>query len=89
MSMQLEIYTPERKIFTGKVRGIQLPGLDGFFEVLENHAPLVAALSAGRMKVLNDKNNFSYYNIKGGFIEVLNNQATILVEGAVPVPVQK
>lgn len=84
MSMQLEIYTPERKIFRGKVDGVQLPGIDGFFEVLENHAPMIAALAPGKMKVLNDKTNFSYYNIKSGFIEMLNNQATVLVEGAVP-----
>jgi F-type H+-transporting ATPase subunit epsilon len=82
--MQLEIYTPERKVFRGQVYGIQLPGIDGFFEVLENHAPMVAALKPGKMKVLNDKTNFSFYNIKGGFIEVLSNHATVLVEGAVP-----
>lgn len=82
--MQLEIYTPERKVFRGQVYGVQLPGIDGLFEVLENHAPLVAALVPGRMKVLNDKNNFSYYTIRGGFIEMLAGQATVLVEGAVP-----
>lgn len=87
--MQLEIYTPERKVFTGQVYGIRLPGIDGSFEVLENHAPLVAALVPGKAKVLNDKNNFSFYNIKGGFIEVLNNQATVLVEGAVPTSSEK
>jgi F-type H+-transporting ATPase subunit epsilon len=82
--MQLEIYTPERKVFRGQVYGVKLPGIDGFFEVLENHAPLVAALVPGKMKVLNDKTNFSYYTIKGVYIEVLTNQATVLVEGAVP-----
>ncbi len=82
--MQLEIYTPERKVFTGQVYGVQLPGIDGFFEILENHAPLVAALAPGRMKVLKDKGNFSFYTIKGGFVEMLGNQATVLVEGAVP-----
>ncbi len=89
MSFQLEIYTPERKVFGGKVEGIQLPGLDGLFEILSRHANLVAALVPGKMKVmkvLNDKNSTSYYKIKGGFIEVLNNEATVLVEGAVPSP---
>jgi F-type H+-transporting ATPase subunit epsilon len=65
------------------VYGVQLPGKDGLFEVLEKHAPLVAALAAGKLKILKDKNNFSYYNIKEGFIEVLHNNATVLVEGAV------
>ena len=84
--MQLEILTPERKVYSGKVYGIQLPGIDGTFEILEHHAPLVAALAPGRLKVLNDKSNFSYYDIKGGFVEVLNNATTVLVEGAVPSP---
>ncbi|GAA4319213.1 ATP synthase F1 subunit epsilon [Compostibacter hankyongensis] len=82
--MQLEILTPERRVFSGKVYGLRLPGIDGSFEVLEKHAPLVAALAPGRMKVLNDKQNFSFYTIQGGFIEVLDNQATVLVEGAIP-----
>lgn len=85
MSMQLEIYTPERKVFRGEVEGVQLPGLDGLFEIFSHHASLVAALSPGQMKVI-DKTSTSYYKIKGGFVEVLNNQATVLVEGAVPTP---
>lgn len=87
--MQLEIYTPERKAFRGEVYGVRLPGIDGSFEVMEKHAPMVAALVPGQMKVLNDKTHFSFYNIKGGFIEVLNNQVTVLVEGAEPTSVEK
>jgi F-type H+-transporting ATPase subunit epsilon len=84
--MTLEILTPEQKIFSGDVYGVQLPGISGLFEVLEKHAPLVSALKAGRVKVLKDKqNHFAYFDIQGGFVEVLNNKVTVLVEGAVPV----
>ncbi len=86
MSLQLEIYTPERKVFGGEVNGIQLPGLDGLFEVLSHHASLVSAIVGGKMKVMHEKEDNSYYKIKGGFIEVLNNHATVLVEGAIPFP---
>jgi F-type H+-transporting ATPase subunit epsilon len=83
--MNLEILTPERKIYSGDVYGIQLPGIDGLFEVLERHAPLVSALKAGRMKILKDRNNHvAFYQIQSGFVEVLNNSVTVLVEGAVP-----
>jgi F-type H+-transporting ATPase subunit epsilon len=81
--MKLEILTPEQKIFTGDVYGIQLPGIQGLFEVLDKHAPMVSALKAGSMKVLTDKTNTTSYTIQGGFVEVLNNKATVLVEGAV------
>ncbi len=81
--MQLEILTPERKVFSGKVYGIQLPGTEGSFGLLENHAPMIAALGKGKMKVLKDKNNSSEtYEISGGFVEMLNNQATVLIEDA-------
>ena len=81
--MTLEILTPERKVFSGEVYGVQLPGIAGLFEVLEKHAPLVSALKAGKLKILKDKNNTtSYYNIQSGFVEVINNTTTVLVEGA-------
>jgi F-type H+-transporting ATPase subunit epsilon len=81
--MTLEILTPEKKLFSGEVYGVQMPGISGSFEVLEKHAPLVSALKAGRVKVLRDKQNHtSSYDIQGGFVEVLNNKVTVLVEGA-------
>ncbi len=81
--MKLEILTPERKIFSGEVYGVQLPGINGLFEVLDKHAPLVSALKTGSLKILKDKQASTSYQIQGGFVEVLNNQATVLVEGAV------
>ena len=80
--MTLEILTPERKIFSGEVYGVQLPGIAGSFEVLEKHAPLVSALKAGKLKILNDKTSTTLYNIQSGFVEVINNKTTVLVEGA-------
>ena len=80
--MVLEILTPDKKIFSGDVYGVQLPGIDGMFEVLEKHAPLVSGLKAGKLKILKDKNSTSLYTIQSGFVEVLNNRATVLVEGA-------
>lgn len=80
--MNLEILTPEKKIFSGDVYGVQLPGIGGVFEVLEKHAPIVSALKAGKLKILKDKNVTTSYNIQGGFVEVINNRATVLVEGA-------
>ncbi|HSF45791.1 MAG TPA: ATP synthase F1 subunit epsilon [Chitinophagaceae bacterium] len=82
--MELEILTPEKKLFSGNVYGIQLPGISGSFEILEKHAPMVSALGAGNVKVLNDKtgNNNTNYKINGGFMEVINNRVVVLVEGA-------
>ncbi len=83
--MTLEILTPDRKIFSGDVFGVQLPGISGLFEVLDKHAPMVSALKAGKLKILKDKTNTASYTIQGGFVEVLNNKTTVLVEGALEV----
>jgi F-type H+-transporting ATPase subunit epsilon len=84
--MNLEILTPERKVYSGDVYGVQLPGVTGSFEVLDRHAPLVSALKAGRLKILKDRNqHYNFFDIQSGFVEVINNKATVLVEGAVPV----
>ena len=84
--MNVEILTPEKKIFSDEAYGVQMPGVSGSFEVLEKHAPLVSALKAGRLKVLKDKSTHSaLFDIQGGFVEVLNNNVIVLAEGAIPV----
>ncbi len=80
--MTLEILTPERKIFSGDVYGVQLPGISGLFEILDKHAPMVSALKAGKLKILTDKTATVTYSIQSGFAEILNNKTTVLVEGA-------
>lgn len=80
--MILEILTPESKIFSGTVYGVQLPGISGLFEVLDKHAPMVSALKAGKLKILKDKNSHVLYTIQSGFAEILNNKTIVLVEGA-------
>ena len=59
--MTLEILTPERKLFSGEVYGVQMPGISGLFEVLDRHAPLVSALKPGRIKVLRDKTHTAFW----------------------------
>ena len=81
--MILEILTPEKKLYSGEVYGVQLPGISGLFEILDKHAPLVSALGKGNLKILKDKKEVESYSIQSGFVEVINNIATVLVEGDV------
>lgn len=83
--MNVQILTPTGKTYSGEVMGVQLPGITGSFEVLNQHAPLVSALKAGKLKILVDKNRNEFFQIEEGFVEVLNNQVTVMVEGAKPV----
>ena len=78
--MNLEILTPEKKLFSDEVYGVQLPGVSGSFELLNKHAAMISALKSGRIKVLTDKTHSSFFEIKSGFVEVINNRVTVLVE---------
>jgi len=49
--MKLEIITPETVLFTGEAQAVQLPGIDGSFQVLNSHAPILSALKKGIIKV--------------------------------------
>ncbi len=80
--MQLHILTPEGNVFSGEADAVQLPGLDGLFQVLNGHAPLIAALKEGIVKVEN-RGKEEFFNIKNGIVEVLNNQISVLTEGVV------
>lgn len=78
--MTLEIITPEKTIFTGKVTLVQLPGSSGSFEVLNNHAPLVAALKEGTIKLKDMENKLQYIPINGGTVQVENNHVMVLAD---------
>jgi F-type H+-transporting ATPase subunit epsilon len=80
--MKVEIITPDTVIFNGdNVQLIQLPGIDGLFEVLNNHSPLISVLVKGKIKLINKgEKEEQYFEIKGGVIEVLNNRVLVLAE---------
>ncbi|MEM1405664.1 MAG: ATP synthase F1 subunit epsilon [Bacteroidota bacterium] len=78
--MFLEIVTPAKKVFEGEVSVITFPGVDGQFQVLNDHAPLVSTLKAGQMKYKDGKNE-STIEITGGVVEVLHNKVIVLADG--------
>jgi len=78
--MQLNIITPEKSLFSGEVKLIRLPGAEGSFELLESHAPIVAALGNGDIKIIDAQNNKSYFSLKGGIAECSNNKVIVLAE---------
>ena len=79
--MNILVLTPEREIFKGKESSVKVPGISGQFEILNNHAPIVAALGEGDVRILDDKGEKKIFKIKKGFIEVLKNEISLLVQG--------
>ncbi len=78
--MILEILTPEKKLYSGEASLVQLPGIEGLFELLDNHAPLISALKSGMMKYKTSEGE-KKLNITGGFVECLNNKVIVCAEG--------
>lgn len=75
--MKLEILSPDELIFEGEVEAIQLPGKTGSFGVLNNHAPIIASLVRGQVKVIQNGNE-QFFKIDGGVVEVANNKVIVL-----------
>lgn len=77
--MDLVILTPEKQLFSGKVKSVKVPGTSGQFEVRNNHAPIVSSLSEGTVKITTESDETELLSIDRGFIEVIDNQVAILV----------
>ena len=78
--MRLEIITPSNTLFAGDVTLVQLPGIDGLFEILKSHAPLVSALKEGRVKVEDEQGQPQFFDIRGGVVEVSHDKVLLLAE---------
>jgi F-type H+-transporting ATPase subunit epsilon len=75
--MNIEIISPDKTLFQGEAEVITLPGIDGMFQVMNNHAPMIAGLKKGEV-VVKTNGKEETYSITGGLFEVLNNKVVIL-----------
>jgi F-type H+-transporting ATPase subunit epsilon len=78
--MLLEIITPDQKVFTGEVKLIHVPGLDGSFEIMHKHAPIIAIIGHGKVKVITEEGENKYFEVDGGVVEVKDNKVILLAE---------
>ena len=79
--MNISVLSPDKEIFQGKITSVKVPGTGGEFEVLNNHAPIVAALGEGNVRIIKEGGENVNFEIERGFIEVLNNEISLLVQG--------
>lgn len=78
--MNLDIITPDAKIYDGDVKCVTVPGANGSFQVKYNHAPLISVLTKGDIRVETETGEQTFKALEEGVIEVLNNQIIILCE---------
>jgi len=76
--MYLEIVTPEKMLYTGEIHLVKLPGSQGSFEVMKDHAAIISTLESGEIKVISNDGEENFFEITGGVIEVAKNNVIIL-----------
>jgi len=77
--MEIEILTADKSIFSGEASLASFPGKDGSFGVMNNHAPMIAALKKGNIIVTTTAGEQSF-EVQGGVVEVLKNKVMVLAE---------
>lgn len=80
--MNLEILTPDKKVFEGDVTAVTVPGTLGSFQILKDHAPIISTLEDGQV-IIKGTAGEEIFNIKGGVVEVLDNKVIVLAEAVV------
>ncbi|MCC6442053.1 MAG: F0F1 ATP synthase subunit epsilon [Armatimonadetes bacterium] len=81
-TFMLEIVTPERRVFGEEIEAVMVPGVEGYLGVMARHAPMVAELAVGQVKITHPGGKVEFLAIDSGFMEVANNKAIILADSA-------
>lgn len=77
--MKVDIISPDKLIYEGEADSLKLPGKDGSFGILNNHAPIIASLRAGTVVVKHNDSEQSF-EVNGGVVEVVKSKVIILAD---------
>ncbi len=79
--MRLHIITPEKTLYSSETaKSVICPGIDGAFQLLDNHSPIVSALKKGKVIIADETNKTMEFPIVSGLVECAKNSVNILVE---------
>ena len=80
-TFNLSVISPERKVFEGPVKFAVIPAYDGEIGILHDHAPLIALLGEGELRIESAAGT-RLFRVAGGFVQVYENEVTVLSETA-------
>ena len=83
-ALKLELVSPEKELASRMVREVLVPGLEGYFEVRPGHAPVLSILRPGVLRITEISNAETKFFVRGGYVEVSNDEMSVLAEYAVP-----
>lgn len=78
--MKVKITKPDKTLFEGEAKLLQLPGTGGLFEILKDHAPIISSLSKGSLRIVTAADESLTFNIRGGVVKGQKNDILILVQ---------
>ena len=82
MTIQVEIVTPSRQLYSGAVQMVTLPGVEGEMGVLAGHAPLLTTLNIGEITLHSADGEAEYIAVSGGVVEVLPDKVIVMARSA-------
>jgi len=79
--MKLSIHNPCKNLFNGDITSVTVPGTDGLFTILDNHAPIISLLDSGKITVkVAEHGDEKFFDVpESGYVKVLNNSVTICI----------
>lgn len=77
--MTLKIISTSKIVYEGQVNSVTLPGTQGLFTVLKNHASLISTLNAGVISYKDDNGNQGQFDVRGGIVDVDNNVISVCI----------
>ena len=80
--LQVELVSPEKKVFSGEAVSVSARTLDGDLGILTDHAPLLGVLVDGKVVIKGTDGSTNEFNVSGGFLSVSNNRVSILAESS-------
>lgn len=84
-AFSFELVSPEKHLVSGDASDVLIPGAEGYFQVLANHAPMMSTIKPGVVEVTMEDGETAKYVVFGGFAEVSPDGLTVLAEHAVNV----
>jgi len=81
--VKLEIITPDKRIFSGSIRSVRVPGQKGSFQIFKDHAPIISTLDQGPVVIADEQGNETRLEITGGVIEVKQDKIILLADSIV------
>ena len=84
-AFNFELVSPERLLFSEQVTAVVVPGSDGYFTVMANHAPLMSTIRPGLVEATLASGGTKKIFVRGGFVDVAGSSFTLLAEQAMPV----